>query len=281
MNDYYTSKINRSIDYIEENLDKKITTKELAEISAFSEYHFHRIFKAVTSETVNQYIKRLKLGKSYRNMVTSQETITTIAFKYGFSSSANFSRDFRNFYNKSPRTVRNEASYPRKSKRYLKRLKLKFIGLQNLDEKDVYYIRVYTGYNTSVIQNAFSQLLDIIKANKVKFKDVRVFGIGYDDPDYTEPEKCRYDACISLKKSCSINWNNLNGKKLQSGLYAAYLFEGKAEDFANAWDFILRTWMSDDSFRPDNKPHFEEYLPSLGFINGTYKAKLYLPITPF
>lgn len=281
MNDYYISKINKTIDYIEENLGKKITTKELADISAFSEYHFHRIFKALTNETVNQYITRLKLGKSYRNLVTSQESITTIAFKYGFNSSANFSRDFRNYYNKSPRAIRAEASYPKKSKRYLKRLKLKFIGLQNIEDIDVYYLRVHTGYNSDTIKNTFSQLLEIIKANKLRFKDVTVLGIGYDDPDFTQPEKCRYDACISLRKPYILNNDILNSKKLHSGLYAAYLFEGRAEDFATAWDFIIKTWMSDDSYRPDNKPHFEEYIPSLGFINGIYKAKLYLPIASY
>ncbi len=279
MNNYYLTKINKAIDYIEENLNKKITTKDLAKITAFSEFHFHRIFKSITNETVNQYIKRLKMGKSYRDLVTSNETITSIAFDYGFNSSANFSRDFRNYYKNSPFKMRKDATYSLPDNKYLKKLKLKFKGFHNISEIEVIYIRIHTGYNTKNIKEAFSELLQLIKINKIKYHNVRSIGIGYDDPDFVDPDKCRYDACISLKDGTNIDCGNLNRKKIASGKYAAYLFEGENSDFSIAWDFIIKTWMSDNKYLPDNKPHFEEYLPSLNYKKGLYKAKLYLPIT--
>jgi len=77
--DFYVQRTNRAIDYIEEHLDSKITTSQLAKVSAFSEYHFHRIFKFVTGEKVNQYIKRLKMDKSKRALILDTKPIS---FRY-------------------------------------------------------------------------------------------------------------------------------------------------------------------------------------------------------
>lgn len=43
----YYFRINKSIDYIKENLDKKLPLDKIASVSNFSKFHFHRIFKLV------------------------------------------------------------------------------------------------------------------------------------------------------------------------------------------------------------------------------------------
>ncbi len=282
MNNYYLIRINKAIDYIEENLDKKITTKELAQVSAFSEFHFHRIFKAVTNETVNQYIKRVKMGKSHRKIVTSRSPITTIAFDYGYNSSANFTRDFREYFKDSPLAVRKSYKYFDKylNNTLINGLKLKYEGLKEVPSFEVIYIRVHTGYNPVEIQRAFGELLNLLKVNKIKFSNVTSYGIGYDDPDFTPQDKCRYDACISIKNQ-KIDTGNLNIKKIEPGLCSVYLFEGRSADFAIAWDFIINTWMNSNIYKPGGSPHFEEYLPQLHIKKDFFKARLYLPIVKF
>ena len=53
----YNSRINRVIDYIEANLSKELSLKELADVAHFSPFHFHRIFGAMVGETLNGFIK--------------------------------------------------------------------------------------------------------------------------------------------------------------------------------------------------------------------------------
>jgi AraC family transcriptional regulator len=65
-NKYYIERINKVIDYIEVNLDSKLLLAELAEVAMFSKYHFHRIFKNVTGENLNEFIKRMRMIKAYR-----------------------------------------------------------------------------------------------------------------------------------------------------------------------------------------------------------------------
>ena len=65
----YKIRIDRVIQYIEDNLVSKITLQELAEVSHFSIYHFHRVFLGVIGETVNDYITRRKLERAVNVLV--------------------------------------------------------------------------------------------------------------------------------------------------------------------------------------------------------------------
>ena len=79
LNPIYQQRINRVIDYINQNLDHSFSLDELAQKAHFSSYHFHRIFVAVTGETVNFYTNRIRLEKSARLLKLSNSTITVIA----------------------------------------------------------------------------------------------------------------------------------------------------------------------------------------------------------
>ncbi|MGF1637170.1 MAG: AraC family transcriptional regulator [Cyclobacteriaceae bacterium] len=46
-NSTYQLNLNNAITYIENNLDKKILLKDIANEAHLSEFHFHRIFKAI------------------------------------------------------------------------------------------------------------------------------------------------------------------------------------------------------------------------------------------
>jgi AraC family transcriptional regulator len=59
--DGYEKAVNRVIDYINRHLFETPDIKQLSEIANMSEYHFHRIFKAVIGENIRAYIKRIRL----------------------------------------------------------------------------------------------------------------------------------------------------------------------------------------------------------------------------
>ncbi|MBN1149735.1 AraC family transcriptional regulator [candidate division WOR-3 bacterium] len=98
----YLSRINRAIDYIERNLDKQIRLHDIAEISNFSPYHFHRIFSSVVGETLNSFISRLRLEKAASSLLSKRNSsITEIAIDCGFSTSSSFARAFKEKYGMS------------------------------------------------------------------------------------------------------------------------------------------------------------------------------------
>jgi AraC family transcriptional regulator len=52
---------------------------ELAHVACFSEFHFHRIFGAVSGETLNNFTSRLRIEKAARLLRYSDQSLTDIA----------------------------------------------------------------------------------------------------------------------------------------------------------------------------------------------------------
>ena len=110
----YTRIINEAEDYIEQNLDKKILLRDIARSVCLSEYHLHRIFSENSSESIHQFVARIKLERSAIVLVVNQNlSITEIAYKYGYSESSAYCRAFKKHFQISPsqyRKARNVKS---------------------------------------------------------------------------------------------------------------------------------------------------------------------------
>jgi AraC family transcriptional regulator len=115
--DDYTRLINKTEDYIETNLDKRITLTDVANNVNFSEYHFHRIFSKYSNETLKQFTTRIKMERSAIYLaINSDISITEIAFKYGYSSSSSYNKAFKKHYGVSPTEFRKEQEWKRNIK---------------------------------------------------------------------------------------------------------------------------------------------------------------------
>ena len=53
--------IQKSLDYIEDNLQAEITAAELADMAHISLFHYYRLFQQATGLPVMQYIQRRRL----------------------------------------------------------------------------------------------------------------------------------------------------------------------------------------------------------------------------
>ena len=92
----YVVRVNRAIDHILRNLDERLRLDDVAHVACFSPYHFHRIFRALMGETLNAFIKRVRLERAvYLLSFRDGSSLTDIALACGFSSSSDFSRSFR------------------------------------------------------------------------------------------------------------------------------------------------------------------------------------------
>ncbi len=90
----YIERINAVQDYIENHLDEEITIRKLCKIASFSEYHFQRIFKQFTSESLYNFIKRLRLEKAIFLLRSNRKlSIQDIALSVGFSNQASFAKN--------------------------------------------------------------------------------------------------------------------------------------------------------------------------------------------
>jgi len=85
--------IQKSIDYIEDNLKTDITAKELSEIAGFSLFHYYRLFQSAVGMPVMQYITRRRLLNALYDMHCGEKMLVA-ALDYGFETQAGFYKAF-------------------------------------------------------------------------------------------------------------------------------------------------------------------------------------------
>jgi AraC family transcriptional regulator len=114
----YVARVNRAIDYITANLDRRLRLEDVARAACFSPYHFHRIFRALMGETLAAFVKRVRLERAvYLLSHRDGARLTDVALACGFSSSSDFSRSFRDCYGWRRVTSMSRASGIRDAKR--------------------------------------------------------------------------------------------------------------------------------------------------------------------
>lgn len=92
----------KSIDYISDNLHKKITVAELASIIGVSTAHLTREFKKETGMTASAYIQDMKLNTAKNMLVYSEFSSAEVAATLSFSDQSYFTEIFRKKFGMPP-----------------------------------------------------------------------------------------------------------------------------------------------------------------------------------
>ena len=86
---------------------RKITIDQLAEEMCMSRSQFSRRITALTKESPNAFITRIRLEKAIRLLKDTNMSIKEIAYDCGFDESNYFIRVFRQMYDMTPQQYRN------------------------------------------------------------------------------------------------------------------------------------------------------------------------------
>lgn len=95
------TKIEPVLSYINENLARRLSVQELAERAFLSKYHFMRLFKEQTGETVHAYVRQKRLLYAAR-LIREGIPANKAAADSGFSDYSTFHRAFRESFGISP-----------------------------------------------------------------------------------------------------------------------------------------------------------------------------------
>jgi AraC family L-rhamnose operon transcriptional activator RhaR/AraC family L-rhamnose operon regulatory protein RhaS len=99
-----------ALSYLEANLDRKVSTKELMGITNMSASTLNRHFQNATGLSPVEFHIQRRIGKACRLIRTSNLTIGEIAEITGFDDGNYFSRQFRKVMGMSPLQYRKNIS---------------------------------------------------------------------------------------------------------------------------------------------------------------------------
>ena len=288
----YSRRINKVLEFIERHIDQAIRLEELAEVSHFSAYHFHRIFHALVGETVNDYVTRKRMEKAAHRLIGMQElSITDVGELGGFSSSANFAKAFKLYFGVSPSELRKAGSHSNNAtnskigkiyRKYgkafnprdlysqfvtdvavfehdkLKEMLMK-VKVEEVNEKPIVYLSSPKGYELESVYGTWDKVIKWADSYGIDNDWPTRFALCHDNPAITPEDKCRYDACVVADSNIAAT-APYRKSVIPGGKYAIAYFKDDASKINQFMTELCSQWLCDSGYEPDDYPPIFNYL---------------------
>lgn len=273
----YKNRINRVFEFIDQNLESDLSLNTVSEIAFFSAFHFHRVFKFVTEETLHEYVKRRRIEKSASDLLHKNITATEIAHKYGFSDNSSYSRAFKKYFGVSPTEFKNQnpnrfskirqlkskngQEYPDYEKYICVINNLKNwikmnakIEIKEMSKMDLAYVSSIGPHN---LENAYGKLMQWATPKGLINDQTKMITVYHDSFKVTEANKVRMSASILLDKAVETN-GEIGLTTIEAGKFIVGSFEIGLKEFEKSWTGLF-VWMNENGYKKADREPFEIY----------------------
>jgi len=279
----HQERINAVIHHIHRNLSDALAINDLAAIAHYSPYHFQRISKQISGESVHDYIRRCRLEWAANLLVFNPgSTVMEVAAECGFKSNASFTHAFKGQFGCTPSQWR-EDGYQRQSQR----LKARWqgcgpdAGAFRIEVRRIQPIRVaymrHIGYDMT-IANVWQRLLAWTEKQGLDPTDQQMIGLHHSNPALIPLEQCRYVACLTIPVDLFPRQGG-GVMEIPGGLYAECKAEGVFGDLLYLMDRVYHEWLPQSEYEALNIPAHAVYHEN-HFINesGRFQVNFRVPV---
>ncbi len=276
----HIKRIRKVLNFIEENLDNELSLENLAEIGNYSPFHFHRIFRGIIGETLQEYINRNRMEKSAMLLShQKQKSIEDIFSEVGFKSNSTFSKTFKKYFGVSPSVFRENAPekfsniLPMNSnigqkevvfQQYLYNInQMKNFMETNakIEVKELPEMHLASVLSIGVqnIDNAYNKLISWgISKNLFPRENVKMISVYHDSFKVTAPNKVRIHACMLLDEPIKTD-GEIFPEILPKGRHIVGSYFIGIHEFEKAWQSLF-LWMNENGYQYKRTFPFEIYL---------------------
>jgi AraC family transcriptional regulator len=289
----YKGRLLQVLVFIQQNLDGNLSLDVLAKVAHFSAYHFHRIFRGLTGESLQEHIRRLRLERAAMRLKHSDDSVLDIATEAGYETNESFTRAFKALCGYSPSCFRSNKGVLFKTGRtrvpynktgLIKSIKLPKGGkpvdvkIEKLEPMRVAFVRHVGPYNE--VSTAWDNLCTWLGKEGLLGPDSKFIGLCYDDPDVTAPEKIRYDACVTVGENFEAI-NDIGVQTIPGGEFAIVTHIGPYNKLGKTYAKLFGRWLPQSGRELRSQPCLEFYLND---PQSTEPAELltdiYVPLEP-
>lgn len=281
----YRERINRIIKAIIRNPGDEWSTQSLAGLAGISAFHFHRIFRALTGETMFAFLQRRRLLRAMELIGEGGFTLTEIALECGFDSGSSLSRAFRKQLHCSPTQYRKQRSSPllpparpRQSKKDRILVEVRKAPARNaviVERKGM----IEQNFNQAATE-AFRVLVrEIQRVNG--WQAIReTIGMCPDEASLVPDAEARYQAgFLCYGKLPTIKNTEVKRVKIPGGKWAVSLHQGSYETLWQSWNRLYRDWLPASGYALRDTAPFEIYLNNKKQVpSRQLRTEIWIPI---
>lgn len=258
--------------------------ESLSAIAHVSPYHFHRIYKSLTGETVAETVQRLRLAEAAHRLTDSIDSITDVAGNVGYDSAQAFARAFRKFAGVSPGEFRARQIDIMQSRRIptaegeadQRRTGdcTQTIAIVELPPLTVLGLR-HDG-PTSTIGHTYRALLRSLGINPATARNHQVIGLCSGNPK--DGGSFQYIAGVVQTAGLDPS-GSVQPIRLEGGLYASRRLIGPYALIGPTFRALFDGWLPLSDYMADERPALEIYRdPPLSGLKLQSVTDLAIPI---
>lgn len=288
----YYQRIQRSIDFVENNLDQEISIETCAQQAYMSVSGFYRMFFSLMGCTVKEYIRKRRLTVAFDELMRPDETVLSIAIKYEYNSPDSFTRAFKKQFGILPSKVNsfslqygiNKLGRSNLMEQYFeetdKELAEKYPDIKVIKKLEDIKVACFTYYGKDPEGHAFEALKKWTGANGINSNEsaYRVFGYNHPDPANCDDaeEIYGYEVCVTISDEQYVKlsdvpndfvkgtYDEVKRRVLKGGKYAVMSVKRDqngdiGSNIIDSWKRLNR-WVSDSKYIWGKEQYLEEHL---------------------
>lgn len=286
----WVARVNRAMDAVLADPAAALDLHGVASQVHASPYHFHRVFKQLTGETLHAFQKRVRLERAlYRMAHGPSVRMLDLALEFGFGSASSFSRAFKEQYGVPPTAFDLQAWRDERRSELtghapqLERLPAGAnpdgfeVELVALPERTFAYLRVVDPYEPGRVTGAAEAL--VAWAEERDLADGDWLGWMWEDPELVPLEQCRYDVAVEVPAGTRVLAGPVAVQTLPACTAAQLAIRGPIELEQRALDWLYGTWLPRSGREPGHLPCMERW-HGRPFAHGFehFELDLHLPL---
>lgn len=259
------------MDFIEKELDGELHLHEVARVAGMSQWHFQRIFRAITSETLKSYIRSRRFGRAVERLRTTEWRILDIALAAGYESHESFSRAFKKVFDRTPQEYRRSPSKQLVPRRLA------------LDEMQVNHLHQRMSLMPMIANRPKQQMVGLrsefygVDSDKNNIGDklpplwaefmarlsevpnaVKGLCYGVVQPVSNQGELLEYVAAVEVSATGPLP-SGMQRLTVPASDYAVFTHSGDASEIDRTVDYIYSTWLLQSARGHSGGPDLEIY----------------------
>ena len=267
----YLQQVQRGIDFIEAHLDVELQTADVAREAGISHWHFQRIFKALTNETLKTYIRSRRLAIALEMLLSTDDRIIEIALAAGFQAQESFTRAFKLAFGVTP------AAYRKRGTRH------QFLRKPCIDAEYLGHVQAGVSLEPELYEQAELLLVGMqthffgveSDRNNLARKLPALWGAflprlgevaervpgccyGIVRPRHEDSDELEYLAAIAVRREAEVP-HGMVSRRLPGGRYAKFTHRGQVGRMDQTVNYIYANWLPRSGLRHSHAADVEVY----------------------
>lgn len=282
----------RALIWVQDDPAESHGLEQVAHVACMSPFHFHRVFRDLVGETLDDHVRRLRMEYAAHHLRLSPLGVAELSARTGYANHAAFTRAFRTHFGRSPIGYRRQHAHgdwtkleafgdriPTERPFSLERKVWGGSAIERLPALRVAFVRQLGPYRD--LHRPFARLARWATRRGIWSRQPILIGAPHDDPAVTPSHRIRFDACMVVPDRIEGD-DEVGVRNLRPGDYAtASLLGGCAATWEGHGQWLACSYAKLIGRQVAKAPALEFYFRSpLEVAPNEVSCDLMIPLEP-